>query len=114
MKTFLTVVIIFAVAVAATLIPLHQPTWDAVIFAVLTIIAVLLVRLQMAAVIPRWATALMLILAGAGHIVAMWWYYKVYPGSPNLPHLRTFGIAYLVVGLYLWATGRLRYRREVR
>ncbi len=114
MKIFLTLVIMFAVAIAATLIPLHQPTWDAIIFASLTIIAVLLVRLQMAAISPRWATALTLILAGAGHIIALWWYYKVYPGSPNLPHLRTFAIAYLVVGLYLWATGRLRYRRETR
>jgi hypothetical protein len=112
MKTFLRVVIMLAVAIAATLVPLHRATWDAIIFGTLAIIGVLLVRLRMAHIIPRWATALTLILAGAGHLIAYWWTARVFPGSPNLSHLRAFGIAYLVIGFYLWATGRLRYQRE--
>ncbi len=112
MRNLLSVAIMFAVAIAATLIPLHRVTWDGIIFGALMIIALLLVRLRMGAIVPRWATALTLILAGAGHLLAFWRYSALLPGAPNLSHLRTFGLAYLVVGFYLWVTGRLRYRRE--
>jgi hypothetical protein len=112
MRNFLLAVMTIAVAIAATLVPLHRATWDTVIFCVLAVIGVLLVRLKMDYIIPEWASVLMLILAGVGHFIAFWWTGRVYAGNPDRSHLSTFGIAYLVVGFYLWATGRLRYRRR--
>ncbi len=110
MRTFLLLVMAFAVAIAATLIPLHRPIWDAVIFGALAIIGVLLVRLRMGYIIPGWASMLTLILAGVGHFIAYWWSARQSLVSTDVSHQRAFGIAYLVVGFYLWATGRLRYR----
>ncbi len=109
MRAFWFVILAVAVAIAATMVPLYRTGFELAIFVGLFVVTVLLVRLRIAFV-PSWFPALTMSLAGIGHIVAMLWMGRVAAHPPNLAGLRTFAVAYLVVAVYLWLTGRLRWR----